>query len=142
MNNIVIVNYGWEYYGGHHHENHFTKFAISYWLYEKFGIDKRLITLSAQILSGEVSRDEVLEELTKKPYDEGTIENTIEFVTKKLDLTPEEYDRIWNEPNKTYEDYPSNSYLFEKVVKWTTPFLKLIFLHQPQSVFKAEMRNN
>ena len=39
----LIKDYGWEYYGGHHHENIFTKFIISYWLYEKFGIDKRKI---------------------------------------------------------------------------------------------------
>lgn len=134
-------NYGWEYYGGHHHENHFTKFAISYWLYEKFGIDKRLITLSAQILSGELSREEAMKELEEKPYDEKTIDNTITFVRKKLDLTEEEYQIIWEQPNKTYFDYPSNSYLFEKAIKWTTPLLKLIFLHKPQSIFKAEMRN-
>ena len=38
--------YNWEYYGGHHHENLFTKFVMSYWLPEKFGIDKRKISLS------------------------------------------------------------------------------------------------
>ena len=31
--------FNWEYYGGHHFENIFTRFAISYWLYEKFAID-------------------------------------------------------------------------------------------------------
>ena len=43
--------YGWEYYGGHHHENIFTRFAIGYWMPKKFGIDKRIITLSAQVLT-------------------------------------------------------------------------------------------
>ena len=54
---FLIKDYGWEYYGGHHHENVFTKFAIAYWMPKKFGIDKRIITLSAQVLSGEISRE-------------------------------------------------------------------------------------
>ena len=132
--------YGWEYYGGHHHENHFTKYAISYWLYEKFGIDKRIITLSAQILSNEVERDKALEEVSNLPYKPEEVEEMVEFVCKKLDLTKDEYKQIWESENKTYKDYPSDAILFEKLTKWTTPFLKFIFLHKPQSVFQAEMR--
>jgi len=64
---FLIKDYGWEYYGGHHHENVFTKFAISYWMPRKFGIDKRLITLSAQVLSGEISREDALEEMKHPP---------------------------------------------------------------------------
>lgn len=59
-------HYNWEDYGGHHHENIYTKFIISYWLYEKFGIDKRKITYSAQVLSGEITRDEAIVEIEKK----------------------------------------------------------------------------
>lgn len=138
--NFLKERFNWEYYGGHHHENHFTKFAISYWLYEKFGIDKRLITHSAQILSKEITREEALEDVKKLPYDTSSVEEMIEFVSKKLDLTREEFNEIWNGENKTYRDYPSDAILFEKLTKWTTPFLKFIFLHKPQSVFQAEMR--
>ncbi len=53
---FLIKKYGWEYYGEHHHENLFTKWAIGYWMYEKFGIDKRIITYSAQILNNKISR--------------------------------------------------------------------------------------
>jgi N-acetyl sugar amidotransferase len=131
--------FDWEYYGGHHHENHFTKFVMSYWLYEKFGIDKRLITLSAQILSGEISREQGLKDIEKKPYNPNEIGETINFVAKKLDLTKEEFDEIWNSKNLTYKDYPSNAVVIEKMTKWLKPFLKLLFLHKPQSIFKAEM---
>lgn len=134
--------YDWQYYGGHHHENHFTKFAISYWLYEKFGIDKRIITLSAQVLSSEITREEALDEVKELPYKKENIEEMIEFVSKKLDLNHEEYQVIWGNENKTYKDYPSDAILFEKLTKWTTPLLKFIFLHKPQSVFQAEMRNS
>ena len=62
--------YGWEYYGGHHHENVFTKFAIAYWMPKKFGIDKRIITLSS-ILSREISKDTASEKLKNPPYRPG-----------------------------------------------------------------------
>ena len=35
---FLSKEYGWKYYGGHHHENLFTRFAIAYWLPKKFNI--------------------------------------------------------------------------------------------------------
>ena len=42
---LLVELYDWRDYGGHHHENLFTKFAMAYWLPLKFGIDKRKINL-------------------------------------------------------------------------------------------------
>jgi len=134
--------YGWEYYGGHHHENYFTKFAISYWLFEKFGIDKRIITYSAQVLSGEISREYALEDINGLPYDKNEEHQMIDYVLKKLDLDKETFTNIMKRPGKSYKDYPSNAVLFERLVKYSEPFLKLVFIHKPQSLFQAEMRNN
>mgnify|MGYP001246625765 FL=1 len=133
--------YGWEYYGGHHHENYFTKFAISYWLYEKFGIDKRIITYSAQVLNGEIKRKTAIEKINCLPYDNNEKEQMIDYVLKKLDLKKEDFNRIMRGPGKSYKDYPSNAVMFEKFVKYTAPLLKLVFVHKPQSLFQAEMRN-
>ena len=47
--NVLMDKYGWEYYGGHHHENIFTKFAIAYWLPRKFNIDKILKEIFHQV---------------------------------------------------------------------------------------------
>ena len=71
----LISDFDWQYYGEHHHENLFTKFAIGYWQYKKFGIDKRKITYSAQILSKQISRDEALKIVEKKPYSEKEIKD-------------------------------------------------------------------
>jgi len=38
-----------EYYGGHHYENIFTRLRSPIGSLKKFGIDKRLITLSALV---------------------------------------------------------------------------------------------
>lgn len=134
--------YTWEYYGGHHHENIFTKFSIAYWLYEKFNFDKRKITFSAQILSGEITRDYALTEIEKKPYDIEKKEQMIDYVIKKLDITRDEFNNIFNSRNRSFKDFPSYDYLFSKMLKYTKPILKLIFIHKPQSIFQYEMRNS
>lgn len=133
-------NYDWEYYGGHHYENQFTKFAISYWLFEKFGIDKRKITLSAQVLSSEITRDEALKMIQTPPFDKIALEQTLEFVLKKLDLTRAEFATILSSPNKSYHDYPSYSFIFNNMSGLYKHFLKFIFIHKPQSLFQDEMR--
>ncbi len=132
--------FGWEYYGGHHFENHFTRFAIAYWLYEKFGIDKRKITLSAQIISGEITRAQAIEDLLHKPYNEEEKKYFLEFVLKKLDLSSEEFEKIFHQPLKNYTNYPSNYNYIRNLKYWVRPIFKKVFFHKPQSLFQAELR--
>lgn len=132
--------FNWEYYGGHHFENTFTRFAISYWLYEKFGIDKRKITFSAQIMSGEISRGEALRLLSSKPYLNSEKTKMLEYVIKKLDFSLDEFERILRSPQRSFLDYPSSYKLIDNLNYFSRPVLKRIFIHKPQSVFQAEMR--
>jgi N-acetyl sugar amidotransferase len=138
---FLIENYDWRYYGGHHHENLFTKFAITYWLKNKFGIDKRIISFSALVMSNEMSRADALDQLKKLPYDESEIEETISYVLKKLDLSRDEFNLLLNRENFSYYDYPSYDFVLQRLIKIGRPFLKLLFVHKPQSMFQAEMRN-
>ena len=132
--------YGWEYYGGHHFENIFTRFVISYWLFEKFGIDKRRITFSAQIVSGEMNRSDALKLLENGPYDEKEKQFFLEYVLKKLDFTTGEFESIMSAKNKSYLDYPSDYRFIGRLIYFSGPVLKKVFLHKPQSLFQAEMR--
>lgn len=131
--------YGWEYYGGHHHENIFTKFIITYWMYEKFGIDKRKITFSAQIMNGELTREEAITRLENPPYDPGQIDNQIDYVCKKLDLSKEEFQNILHQPNKFYFDYPNA----HRLLYYNLRLIKLISsfaLHyKPSSISQIEL---
>lgn len=138
---FLTRNYGWEYYGGHHFENTFTRFVISYWLYEKFNIDKRKITLSAQVLSGEINRNEGLTEISRKPYNDHEMNQMIDYVLKKLDLSNEQFHSLMNGKNKSFKDYPSNFKLISRFIKYTRPFLNLIFIHKPQALYKLEVIN-
>jgi N-acetyl sugar amidotransferase len=133
---ILREKYGWIDYGGHHHENIFTKFVIAYWLPVKFGIDKRIITYSAQVLSGEISREEALQLLSKSSFNLEKIEEDISYVLKKLDLSRNEFDKAFNGDNKYYYDYPSYFPLILKFAKLGKFISNKIFGFKP-GIFEA-----
>ena len=106
---ILKENLDWKPYGGKHHESIYTKFVQSYYLYEKFQIDYRRSTLSSEICSGESNYDDAIEQLKSKPYDLVGIEEQKQYISKKLDVPADEFERILRLPPKWYWDYPNDS---------------------------------
>lgn len=137
---MLVRNYGWEYYGEHHHENLFTKWAIGYWGYEKMKADKRLITYSAQILNNKISREEALEIVSRKPYDPEKIEQETAYVLKKLEISKEEFSEIWKSPARSFRDYPSYYPFISKFAKFILPFVKKIIPLKPKLFYEIEGR--
>lgn len=112
----------WEYYGGKHYESIYTRFYQSYILPHKFGIDKRRAHLSSLIISGQISRETALQEMSKEIYSKEKIDEDRDYVIKKLDLSEDEFEGLMELPNKNYSDYPIiNSSLFD--------FLQTLYLH-------------
>lgn len=105
VDKVLTEKLDWEYYGGHHHENVYTKFFQSYYLPKKFNIDKRKTELSALIRSGQITREEALREINSSHYQYDP--TVVEYAINKLGLTKEEFDKIMNSPNKTHDDYPN-----------------------------------
>jgi len=138
---FLIKEFGWEYYGGHHHENLFTKFAIAYWMPEKFGIDKRKISLSSQILSGEISRDEAIKIIETPAYDPSSIQKDTAFILKKLDFSEKEFTRYFNAPNKYYYDYPSYMPFLKKYYRFSKSVLSKVLPFTPTFFYEYESRN-
>jgi hypothetical protein len=95
----------WQYYGGHHHENLYTKFFQSYYLPEKFNIDKRKTELSALIRSGQISREEALKVIETNPYKVDP--DVVRYTISKLGLSEKEWNDIMKSQNKTHDDYPT-----------------------------------
>jgi len=131
---FLSQTYNWVDYGGHHHESLYTKFIISYWLVKKFGIDKRKVTFSALVRSGEMTRAEALHKLAEPPYDPVQMEEDKEYVIKKLGLTPDEFTALWNAPNKAFTHYPSYYPLYTRLkgvaafaFKYILPFKPMLF---------------
>ena len=135
---LLEKEYGWTYYGGHHHESLFTKFAISYWLPKKFNIDKRRVTFSALIRSGEIKRELALQNIVLPPYDVKEMENDKNYVIKKLGINEEEFLRIWEKKNKTFNDYPSYYPFFNKIKKYSKLIYKYVLHYQPMMFFELD----
>ena len=106
--NLLKKELDWVYYGGKHYESIYTRFYQSYYLPQKFNIDKRIGHYSDLIRSGQISRDKALLELEAPPIDESQAKKDLSFVLKKLSLTQDDFDALLSSPNKTYEDYPNN----------------------------------
>ena len=104
VNKVLTEELGWQYYGGHHHESSYTEFIQSYLLPKKFNIDKRKLEFSALIRSGQMTRDDALNEL-KKPYPYR--EELIPYVLNKMGLSQQEFKEILSAPPKSFHDYPS-----------------------------------
>jgi N-acetyl sugar amidotransferase len=102
---LLIEKFGWQPYPQKHFESRFTRFYESYWLYERFGYDVRKVQFSSLIVTGQMTRDEALAQLQKPPYDSDSIDQEIEFVANKLDITVDELMAYMALPKKTYRDY-------------------------------------
>src|ERR1035437_2295336 len=102
---ILTKELDWQYYGGHHHENLYTRFFQSYYLPKKFNIDKRKTELSALIRSGQISREEALNVIQTNPYQVDP--NLVKYTLSKLGISDKEWEIIMNSPNKSHDDYPT-----------------------------------
>ncbi|EYU14233.1 N-acetyl sugar amidotransferase [Photorhabdus aegyptia] len=97
--------FGWQRFQHKHHESRFTRFYEDYWLPRRFGYHKRRAHFSSLILTGQMTRDEALERISRPEMDEHFLRQEFEFVAHKLDLTVDELQQIFELPKKTYRDY-------------------------------------
>ena len=96
---------GFEYYGRKHLENILTAFIQLYWLPKKFHSDKRVSHLSSMIVSGQMTREEALRELSEPLYDEDMMEGYISIIKQRLKLSDEDFDRLMAAPPHEHTDY-------------------------------------
>ena len=109
---LLSERFGWQRYPQKHFESRFTRFYESYWLPKRFGFDVRKVQYSSLILTGQMSREEALENLKKPPWDEETIRHDLEFVANKLCISVDELDSFMNLPKKSYRDYKSQYWIY------------------------------
>lgn len=117
---VLESELGWRNYGGKHYESVYTRFFQGYILPKKFGIDKRKAHLSTLICSGQITRDQAIEEMRHNPYLETQAEADREYVVKKLGLTDDEFGRILSLPIRSSHDYPT----YRDWDPWYTHFLR------------------
>ncbi len=109
---FLVDELGYQRYEQKHFESRFTKFYESYWLPKKFGFDTRKVQFSSLILTKQMDRDAALNRLSLPAYDEQNIQHEFEYVATKLGISAEELQGYMDAPNKTYNDYKSQQFLY------------------------------
>lgn len=123
---VLQEDFGWRPYGGKHYESVYTRFFQGYILPTKFGFDKRRAHLANLVLSGEMTRDQAIEELATNPYIGSQLwTEDRSFVTKKLGLTDQAFDELMTMPPKSHYDYPTHRFLFERLPSLFAVFKRL-----------------
>ena len=105
---------GWRDYGGKHYESIFTRFYQGYILPEKFYIDKRKAHLSNLIFSGQISKQEALQQLHEPIYNSEQLMIDKEFVLKKLGLTEAVFNKLMQQPRREHSGFATEKSLYEK----------------------------
>ncbi len=109
---LLVEKFGWQPYPQKHFESRFTRFYEGYWLPGKFGYDTRRVQYSSLILTGQMTREEASEKLTRPALDSDTIRQEFEYVATKLGISVTELQSYLDAPNKTYKDYRSQESLY------------------------------
>lgn len=134
--------YGWQDYGGHHHESIFTRFVVSNWLVNKFNVDKRVITYSAWIRSGYISKTDAKQLLAKPACSDVVIKEDIQYIKKKLGLSNEEFEKIWTSEKKWPVDFPSYLAFYDRILPIVKATSRFLFPTKPMLLFELKNENH
>jgi hypothetical protein len=113
----IIEKLEWRDYGGKHYESVFTRFYQGYILPNKFKVDKRKAHLSNLIFSGQITKEEALEELKQPIYPEALFKIDYEFVLKKLGFSHEAFQDYMSQPQVPHQSFDMSLSIFDEV-KW------------------------
>jgi N-acetyl sugar amidotransferase len=99
------ARFGWQRFQHKHHESRFTRFYEDYWLPRRFGYEKRRAHFSSLIMTGQMTREEALDRISRPEMDERFLQKEFEYVAHKLGLTVGDLEVLFKSPIKTYRDY-------------------------------------
>lgn len=110
---LLKEEFGWEDYGGHHLENRLNAFSHSVYFPQKFDIDYRNNTLSAQVRNGKKRREDALKEY----YDEIPFieDGLVEYIKKRMNFSEDEYQKIMKDKPRYWYEFPTYKKRFEKL---------------------------
>lgn len=103
--------FGWQRFKHKHHESRFTRFYEDYWLPRRFGFEKRRAHFSSLIMTGQMTREEALDRISRPEMDEHFLQHEFEYVSHKLGLTVAELQQLFDSPLRTYRDYKNKRWL-------------------------------
>ena len=101
MIQTLSEEYGYEPYGQKHFEDLLTKFLEGWWTPTRFGHDIRRAQLSSLVVTGQMTREEALEILSKSPITEDESKALFTEVAKRLEISEKELMALHDMPECT-----------------------------------------
>lgn len=95
-----------------HFEDILTKYIEGYWNPTRFGFDVRKPQFSSLILTGQMTREEALEKLSKPVFSDEEVKALTEIVAKRLNISVEELMQYHDMPIPTSE-YKNTNWLYK-----------------------------
>ncbi|MEI7801601.1 MAG: N-acetyl sugar amidotransferase [Bacteroidota bacterium] len=123
---IISEKLNWRDYGGKHYESIITRFYQSYILPKKFHVDKRRSHLSTLICSGQLTREEALNEIEKPSIEPAKLQEDKTYVLKKFGLSNDEFENIMALPEVPHRNYPSFLNFIDSIKPYYQPLKWLL----------------
>lgn len=108
---FLYEKFGWEKFKHKHHESIFTRFYEDFWLPKRFGFEKRRAHFSSLILTGQMTRDEALERISKPELTSHEHSLEFEYIADKLDFSVKELNNLFLSEKKMVTDYKNKKRL-------------------------------
>src|SRR3546814_14676946 len=115
---MLVRDYGWVWYGGHHLENRYTSFWHQYFLPNRTSTDLRQIGTAALVRSGQLAREKglaLLQEAVNCP------DVMMELAQKRLNFTDEQFAKVMKQAVTTFSSFPHYTGSFERI----SPFVAI-----------------
>lgn len=112
----------WRPYEAKHYESTFTRFYQAYILPRKFGIDKRRAHLSSLVVEGSLTRSDASERLKEPLYRADQLSQHIEFVQRKFEISPSDFDAWLDEPPVPHDYYGTEERSLKTVQQMKTVY--------------------
>lgn len=112
MIETLSKEYGYEAYSQKHFEDLLTKFIEGWWLPTRFGYDIRRAQLSSLVVTGQMTREEALDILSKPSLTDEEAKELFKTVADKLQISEEELMSYHDMP-KVYKKYRNNAWAFK-----------------------------
>jgi hypothetical protein len=111
MIETLAHEYGYEAYSQKHFEDLLTKFIEGWWLPTRFGYDIRKTQLSSLVVTGQMTRQEALDVLSRPSLTDEQAKESFTQVAEKLQISEDEL-MTYHDMPIVYRKYRNNAWAF------------------------------
>jgi N-acetyl sugar amidotransferase len=106
---------GWIPYEAKHHESVFTRWFQTQYLPTRFNIDKRKPHLSSLIASGQITREEAVQELASLLITPRLAADDLNLVSRKLQMEISELEALMKKPPGSIDSFKNSEFAFRRL---------------------------